>query len=248
MVVFVMKDREINRPRRTAPKTVRPDSGIITAAQYEAEVEARQAMIRQQQRELTNLELELDQAQSENDILQKMGHFPTHFAAGVIRYPDRRPFGFVYRHELKESDGSAFATTALARASASWKLDSFNPFFITGLSFAQYRTQGTAPLGVYLPLCGFRNDGNGVLISGLNFKYKITSSIGDRKWQQDWRDSMDFERESGFFSWPIQQELYREEQITVEVEPLVSAGDDLYKMFVSLHGYKMYEIYADRNQ
>ena len=197
---------------------------------------------REQDNEIFEMRKDLDDLRDMNALLLKMGNHPEQLKAGVVAFPKMDPVDYQVRLELFETGSqNPFLTSVSSVASAAWTIDSNNPHYLTHILVAQYRDAGTAPLGKYLPVGGFGPLANQF---GIDFRWKLNSSLGDRKWQKDWRDGYLFggDDHQGY-RLPIEQRLFSEEQVEITVEALAdAAGEDTYRTFVTFIGYKMLKV------
>lgn len=178
-----------------------------------------------------------------NEVYRKMSTYPPYLLhAGGQLYPHRKPFNSTIRLELLESsnNNATFGTTNQGEAQAAFQTDAANPSFLQFITFGMYRTAGAAPLNTYLPLGGVDAAGN----TGLDFIWKAVSTSDERKWQTDWRDSIDLMGDSrrGYVL-PVEYEMWRDDKIIITAAPLGNTpADTTYRLFCTLHFYKMWEI------
>lgn len=207
-----------------------------------------QHVIQQQARQVADLERLVQDLQNDKAILEKMFHFPPQFKAGCVEYSSRHPFPFSNVQEILGPNGETYAygVGAAGQGRASFTTDVNNPTFLPKLSFALIRTAHdnapNPPINAYLPLSGLSPEGN---IQSIPFQYRFRSSAGERPWQSDWLNSVDVDMIQGY-QIVCERPLYRDEIIEVEVQPWAQrddANNEEYRLFCTLHGYKMFEIY-----
>jgi hypothetical protein len=194
----------------------------------------------------------LEQIEQRAVLLEKISHFPEQFRAGVIAYPDRKPFTMTLRDELKEDTGNVFGTTSNTSRGA-FNVDVDNPTFLTKISFNGYWTaSGASPartLNVDIPFrCEPQRNVASSTSNALSFRWRVRSASDDRIWQASgpngggaWRNSADLD-ENGCYILPLEYELERNDTILIEAQPLAAnASGEVCKLFCNLHIYKMYQ-------
>jgi hypothetical protein len=190
-----------------------------------------------------------EQEQERNSILSKISHFPEQFRAGIVAYPDRKPFPMTLRDTLQGDSRAPFALTT-ASARCSFNVDVDQPTFLSAISFAGVWTAHTTPafVGLYFPFKLPREQyfPAGGITPAKSFRFRIQTASDDRHWQAAgpnagaaWRDSADLD-DKGFYYFPIEYEFNRNDVILVEVEPFAAnAEGQTSQLFSTLHVYKM---------
>lgn len=206
------------------------------------------SVVREQAKQIAELEQALERSNADKSILEKMFHFPSQFKAGVVEYDSRRPFTMALRQELLGPNGETYAygAGAAGQSRCAFTIDVNNPTFLNKITFGLIRVAHdnapNPPIGVYLPPSGLSPEGN---IASIPFLFRLQSSSGDRLWQTNWRDSVDVAYNDGY-ELVCEHPMYRDDVIELEVQPWAQRDDangEEYRLFATLHTYKMFEAY-----
>jgi hypothetical protein len=205
---------------------------------------AAQAVITQQAQDLAALQTEHTQLQAMYEQFFQVYRNPPQLRAGVIEYPDRRPFLYLYRKELKGKNNETFGKAPLSagKVQATFQFDASRPVYLPKLQFALLRTahdnpSAFIPLNTYLPLAGMMPNG----AKGLDFRWKASTSKGDLNWTSGWIDSAVFALHDGY-ELPIENPIDEDSVLTIEVESWGAADttqNEAFSLFCILHTYKM---------
>jgi hypothetical protein len=217
--------------------------GFPTSPTHQASQANGQQIIQGQARQIAELERDHANLKMMYDQFFQVYRNPPQQRAGVIEYPDKRPFMYLYRKELKNGD-SSFGEGALdaGTVQASFKFDAGRPTYLRSIQFALIRTahaapSPTIPLNTYLPLAGLSPSG----AKGLDFRWKATISKGDLNLSEGWMDSAIFDLHGGYET-PVEAPMYEDSVLTVEAQPWGSADtsqSEAFSLFCILHCYKM---------
>lgn len=127
----------------------------------------------------------------------------------------------------------------------SFKISTGEPFVWLEAETVQYLTAkdpgGAEPLNTILSNAGFENDGNGNLIRGLNFKFRWSSSLGSRSFDNGFRFSSSLKGKERTLYIPHEAvDLGRDQTITQELKTLgTAAANYTYQGWTTVSGLKM---------
>ncbi len=175
--------------------------------------------------------------------------YPSQWKAGVIDWPNRYPMPMVFTQEMTANDGTGYGTTnGVVRCSI--QIDISNPTYLTAISFNLYRPDvagNSGLIGVWLPLGGTRQPfvAVGALndYTGRDFRWSAKANSNDLLWQTGMRtsDQCNGDDRRGYIL-PVEQELRRNDTISLEAEPIGPIVGNPAQTFVLeavLHCYKM---------
>lgn len=174
---------------------------------------------------------------------------PQQFRAGVIKYPGKDPFPYLYTVEMEvDEQGTAWGET-LAEATGQISVDRSAETFITRFSAYQYQyehaEQDPPPyaLGYLRPLSSVRSckPVGDDCESLMDFLWQVTYGDEDVAMQKNWLPSslMDGDHQHGY-KLPTEKEITQYETFQISARPLRAAGQgNKWKLFFVVHCYKM---------
>lgn len=180
-------------------------------------------------------------------LQQTASQFPDQFRAGVVKYPDRTPFSMVLTQQLRTSDDGYYGLTD-AKVRTSFNIDVTNPTFLDYISFNLYHPNTATniaagvPIGIYLPLSGFRQPGSLANYPGRDFRWQLQTASNDMMFQTGYRSSDQANGDGRVgYKLPSEYELRQNDVVLIEAEPIGPDPDPAAEWVLEacLHVYKM---------
>lgn len=170
---------------------------------------------------------------------------PEQQKAGVIRYPDLKPYPFSWGEvELIEGPGITYATTGAECIGNITLNDIYS--YIDSISFHLVRlTVGEEKTdvrtGSWLPISGHPSFTlvAGEQYQGKDFKWSAQSSTG-YLWQRSLHSSAEIDPNTNKYVFPVEYNADPSDTIIVRAQPIEGpVTGETFRLFFMLHGYKM---------